>query len=54
MLANNAMEIASTEVTWRTIDISSILKVESMAKFPRRINVTISAWIRLSKSMSFR
>ena len=54
MLGNNAMEIASTEVTWRTINISSILKVESMAKFPRRINVTISAWIRLSKSMSFR
>ena len=33
------------------IDISSILKVESTSKFPRRIDVIISTWIRLSKSM---
>ena len=35
-------------------DISSILKVESMTKFPRRIDVMISTWICLPKSMKFR
>ena len=66
MLGNNTMETASTEVTsiwrqhnvkkstWRTIDISSILKVESTSKFPRRTDVIISTWIRVSKSMLFR
>ena len=33
------------------IDISSILKVESSSKFLRQIDVIISMWIRLSKSM---
>ena len=47
------------ERTWKNprrelIDISSILKVESKSKFPRRIDVIISTWIRLLKSMSFR
>ena len=36
------------------IDISSILKVESSSKFLRRIDVIISTWIRLSKSMKSR
>ena len=36
------------------IDISSILKVESTSKFPRRIDVIISTWILLSKSMKSR
>ena len=35
-------------------DISSILKVESTSKFPRQIDVIISTWIRLSKSMESR
>ena len=35
-------------------DISSILKVESTLKFPPRIDVIISTWIRLSKSMKSR
>ena len=59
MLENDRMETASKEVTsiWRrkdiekSIDISSILKVESTSKYPRRIDVIISTWIRLSKSM---
>ena len=38
---------------WRTHRYSSILKVESTSKFPRRIDVIISKWIRLSKSMKF-
>ena len=38
----------------KLIDISSILKVESTLKFPRRIDVIISTWIRLSKSMKSR
>ena len=33
------------------IDISSILKVESTSKYPRRIDVIVSTWIRVSKSM---
>ena len=33
------------------IDISLILKVESMSKFPSQINVIISTWIQLSKPM---
>ena len=33
------------------IDISSILKVESTFKLPRRIDVLISTWIRVSKLM---
>ena len=33
------------------IDILSILKIESTLKYPRRIDVMISTWIRLSKSM---
>ena len=36
------------------IDILSILKVKFMSKFPRRIDVMISTWIRLSKSMKSR
>ena len=36
------------------IDISSILKVEPTSKFLRRIDVIISMWIRLSKSMKSR
>ena len=36
------------------IGISSILKVESSSKFLRRIDVIISTWIRLSKSMKSR
>ena len=60
------METASTQVTsiqrrndiekstWKLIEISSILKVESTWKFPRRIDVIISTWIHLSKSMKFR
>ena len=38
----------------KLIDISSILKGESTLKFPRRINVISSTWIRLSKSMKSR
>ena len=60
------METESTEVTSiqrrndigkstsRTHDISSILKAESTSKFPHRINVIVSTWIRISKSMKFR
>ena len=33
------------------IDVLSFLKVESQSKYPRRIGVIISTWIRLSKSM---
>ena len=63
MLDSGRIKTASTEVTLircRTtqknplgelIDISSILKVESTLKYPRRIDVVISTWIRLSKSM---
>ena len=55
MLENDRLETASTEVTsiWRgeLIDISSILKVESASKYPRRIDVIISRWISFSKSM---
>ena len=41
------------EKTWKNphgelIDISSILKVESTSKYPRRIDVIISTWTRLS------
>ena len=36
------------------IDISSILKVESTSKYPRRIDVITSTWIRLSKLMKSR
>ena len=66
MLANDRMKTASTEVTsirrrndkknprGEFIDISSILKVESTSKFPRQIDVIISTWILLSKSMKFR
>ena len=66
MLESDRMETASTAVTsfprrtdketlmWRTIDISSILKVESTSKFARRIDVIISIWIRLSKSTKSR
>ena len=36
------------------IDILSILKVKFMSKFPCRIDVMISTWIRLSKSMKSR
>ena len=35
------------------MSISLILKVESMSTFPRRIDVIISTWIRLSKSINF-
>ena len=66
MLGNDTMETASTEVSrfdvettsknprGKLIDISSILKVESTSKFPGRIDVIISTWIRLSKSMKSR
>ena len=66
MLGNDRMETANTEVTsirrrndtenprGELIDILSILKVESTSKFPRRIDVIISTWIRLSKSMKSR
>ena len=47
------VEITSKYPGGELIDIFSILKVESTSKFPRRIDVTISRWIRLSKSMSF-
>ena len=30
------------------IDISSILKVESMSRYPRRIDVILFKWIRIS------
>ena len=62
MLENNKMATTSTEVTsiqrrnkvessrGEIIDISSILKVECRLKFPRRIDVIISTWTRLSKS----
>ena len=65
MLENDKMETASTEVgsIWRRNDIenprgelnniSSILKVESTTKHPPRINVIISTWISLSKSIQF-
>ena len=36
------------------IEISSILTVESRSKFPRRIDVIISTWICLSKSIKSR
>ena len=48
------VETTSKNPPGELIDISSILKVESMSKFPCRIDVIISTWIRLSKSMSFR
>ena len=58
MLENDRMEAASTEVTTTQknprgdlIDILSILKVKSTSKFLCRIEVRISKWIRLSKSM---
>ena len=63
MLGNDRIETASTEVTSirrRTtlknprvelINISAILKAESTSKYPRRIDIIISTWIRLSKSM---
>ena len=66
MLGNDRMEILSTEVTssqcrnnieksrGKLIDILSILKVQSTSKFPRRTDVIISTWIRLSKSMKSR
>ena len=38
----------------KLINILSIFKVESASKFPRRIDVIISTWIRLSKSMQSR
>ena len=58
MLENDRMEAASTEVTTTQknprgdlIDILSILKVKSTSKFLCRIDVIISKWIHLSKSM---
>ena len=66
MLENDRIETVSTEVTsirrqnniektrGKLIHILSILKVESTSKFPRRIDVIISTWIRLSKSMKSR
>ena len=66
MLENDRIQTVSTEVTsirrqndiekttGKTIHILSILKVESTSKFPRRIDVIISTWIRLSKSMKSR
>ena len=59
------METANTEVksiqrrnnveksTWKTHRYFVDFKVESTSKFPRRIDVIISTWIRLSKSMKF-
>ena len=38
----------------KLINISSILKIEFTSKFPHRIDVIISTWIRLSKSMKSR
>ena len=63
MLENNRMETVSKPVTrfdieatqknprGELIDISLILKVKSTSKFPCRIDVIISTWICLSKSM---
>ena len=63
MLGNCRNEPASTklsqfdvETKWKNprgklIDILSILKVESTSNFPRRVDVIISTWIRLSKSI---
>ena len=38
----------------KLIDISSILKVKSTLKFPRPVDVIISTWICLSKSIKFQ
>ena len=38
----------------KLVDICSILKIESTSKFARRIDVIISTWIRLSKSIKSR
>ena len=32
----------------KIIDISSVLKFESTSSYPRRIDVSVSTWIRLS------
>ena len=45
------VETTSKNPRGKLIDILSILKVESTSIFPRRIDVIISTWIRLSKSM---
>ena len=59
MLEKDGMETASKAVTlirrqndieksmWRNHRYFIDLKVESASKFPRRINVIISTWIRL-------
>ena len=38
----------------KLVDICSILKIESTSKFVRQIDVMISTWIRLSKSIKSR
>ena len=65
MLENDRMETGSTEVTsilwrnntkkptWKTRPYFVDFKIESTSKFPRRIDVIISMWIRLSKLMKF-
>ena len=47
-------KIAEKNPRGKLIDISSILKAESTSKFLRWINVIISTWIRLSRSMKYR
>ena len=66
MFENNRKETANKVVisTWHRNDIEKLmwktdqylvnLKVESTLKFPRRINVIISTWTCLSKSMKSR
>ena len=52
MYKNDRNETASKALmSIRPRSISSILKVESSSKFLRQIDVIISMWIRLSKSM---
>ena len=42
------IETTSKENTWSSINISSILKVESTSSYLRWANVIFSKWIRLS------
>ena len=53
MLRRFDVETTSKNPCEELINISSILKVEPTSKLPRRIDVIISTWIRLSKSMLF-
>ena len=53
MLCRFDVETTSKNPREELINISSILKVEPTSKLPRRIDVIISTWIRLSKSMLF-